>query len=81
MLQKQAMLIRQLEDELRISHMRNPDVDVQQQIDALCTEKEHMGKEIYLLRETIRVSFITYRSGELKILHNYFSNDQRMSLV
>ncbi len=35
--------------------MRNPEADVQQHIDALYSEKEHMSKEIYLLRETIKV--------------------------
>jgi hypothetical protein len=55
LLQKQAALIRQLEEELRITHMRNPEADVQQHIDALYSEKEHMSKEIYLLRETIKV--------------------------
>lgn len=54
-LQKQGALIRQLEEELRLAHMRNPDVEVQQHIDALYTEKEHTSKEIYLLRETIKV--------------------------
>lgn len=34
--------------------MRNPDQEIQQHIDALYSEKEHMSKEIYLLRETIK---------------------------
>ncbi|XP_017493422.1 PREDICTED: ERC protein 2-like, partial [Rhagoletis zephyria] len=50
--QKQSALIRQLEEELRITNMRNPDQDVQQHLDSLYSEKEHMSKEIYLLRET-----------------------------
>ncbi|XP_023240545.1 ELKS/Rab6-interacting/CAST family member 1-like [Centruroides sculpturatus] len=37
-----------------MAHMRNPDVDVQQHLEALYTEKEHMTKEIFLLRETIK---------------------------
>ena len=52
--QKQSALIRQLEEELRLAHMRNPDQEIQQHIDALYSEKEHMSKEIYLLRETIK---------------------------
>ncbi|XP_023240544.1 uncharacterized protein LOC111639000 [Centruroides sculpturatus] len=56
--QKQAALIQQLEEELRMAHMRNPDVDVQQHLEALYTEKEHMTKEIFLLRETIKVTII-----------------------
>ena len=51
-------MIRQLEEELRIANMRNPDHDVQQHLDALYMEKEHMSKEIYLLRETNKVCLI-----------------------
>lgn len=50
--------MRQLEEELRLAHMRNPDQEIQQHIDALYSEKEHMSKEIYLLRETIKVSCV-----------------------
>ncbi|KAH9382136.1 hypothetical protein HPB48_008636 [Haemaphysalis longicornis] len=53
-LQKQASLIRQLEEELRMAHMRNPDAELRQHLDALYAEKEHMAKEIFLLRETIK---------------------------
>ncbi|KAM7309344.1 hypothetical protein ISCGN_012975 [Ixodes scapularis] len=52
--QKQASLIRQLEEELRMAHMRNPDAELRQHLDALYAEKEHMAKEIFLLRETIK---------------------------
>ena len=56
--QKQALLIRQLEDELRLAHetrvTRTTDADVQQHIDALCLEKENLFKENCLLRDTIR---------------------------
>lgn len=55
--QKQALLIRQLEDELRLAHetrIRTNDADIQQHIDALCLEKENLFKENCLLRDTIR---------------------------
>lgn len=55
--QKQALLIRQLEDELRLAHdtrIRTTDPDIQQHIDALCLEKENLFKENCLLRDTIR---------------------------
>lgn len=52
--QKQSALVRQLEEELRLAHMRNPDQEVQQHLEALYAEKDHLGKEIYLLRETIK---------------------------
>lgn len=58
-------MIRQLEEELRIANMRNPDHDVQQHLDAIYMEKEHMSKEIYLLRETNKVILILI----------FFSND------
>lgn len=35
---------------------RNPDVELQSHLDALYAEKDHMTKEIILLRETIKVS-------------------------
>lgn len=58
MKQKQALLIRQLEDELRLayetSRIRTTDPDIQQHIDALCGEKENLFKENCLLRDTIR---------------------------
>lgn len=34
--------------------MRNPDQEIQQHLEALYAEKDHLGKEIYLLRETIK---------------------------
>ncbi|GIY09063.1 hypothetical protein CEXT_106101 [Caerostris extrusa] len=48
--QKQAALIQQLEEELRLSHLRNPEADIQH-LEALYAEKEHKTREIYLLRE------------------------------
>jgi hypothetical protein len=54
-LQKQAMLVRQLEEELRM-RMRNPSVELQQQMEMLFTENEHLTREIAILRETIKVS-------------------------
>lgn len=49
--------MQQLEEELRLSHLRNPEADIQH-LEALYAEKEHMTKEIYLLRETIKVTFL-----------------------
>lgn len=53
--QKQAMLVRQLEEELRM-RMRNPSVEMQQQMEMLFAENEHLTREIAILRETIKVS-------------------------
>lgn len=58
-LQKQNALMQQLEEELRLSHLRNPEADIQH-LEALYAEKEHMTKEIYLLRETIKVIFLIH---------------------
>ncbi len=69
--QKQTALIRQLEEELRLTHMRNPDQEVQQHMEALYNEKEHMSKEIYLLRETIKVnSIFTISSNIVFVFEN-----------
>jgi cell division protein FtsB len=53
-LQKQAMLVRQLEEELRL-RMRAPNIEMQQQIEALYAENEHLTREIAILRDTIKV--------------------------
>lgn len=53
--QKQAMLVRQLEEELRM-RMRQPSIEVQQQIETLYAENEHLTREIAILRDTIKVS-------------------------
>jgi hypothetical protein len=52
--QKQAMLVRQLEEELRM-RMRQPSIEVQQQIETLYAENEHLTREIAILRDTIKV--------------------------
>lgn len=53
--QKQAMLVRQLEEELRM-RMRQPSLELQQQIETLYAENEHLTREIAILRDTIKVS-------------------------
>ena len=52
--QKQAMLVRQLEEELRM-RMRQPSIEVQQQIETMYAENEHLTREIAILRDTIKV--------------------------
>lgn len=51
--QKQAMLVRQLEEELRL-RMRQPAPELQQQLEALFAENEHLQREIAILRDTIK---------------------------
>lgn len=53
-LQKQAMLVRQLEEELRL-RLRQPAPELQQQLEALYAENEHLQREIAILRDTIKV--------------------------
>lgn len=65
--QKQSSLIRQLEEELRMAHMRNPDAELRQHLDAIYSEKEHMAKEIFLLRETIKVSLLPHAASRTKL--------------
>ncbi|KXJ79029.1 hypothetical protein RP20_CCG002693 [Aedes albopictus] len=52
--QKQAMLVRQLEEELRL-RMRAPNIEMQQQMEALYAENEHLQREISILRDTIKL--------------------------
>ncbi|KAI5644674.1 RIM-binding protein of the cytomatrix active zone domain-containing protein [Phthorimaea operculella] len=51
--QKQAMLVRQLEEELRL-RMRQPAPELQGQLEALFAENEHLQREIAILRDTIK---------------------------
>lgn len=51
--QKQAMLVRQLEEELRM-RMRQPNIEMQQQMEAIYAENEHLQREIAILRDTIK---------------------------
>lgn len=48
------MLVRQLEEELRL-RMRQPAPELQQQLEALFAENEHLQREIAILRDTIKV--------------------------
>lgn len=50
------MLVRQLEEELRL-RMRQPAPELQQQLEALYAENEHLQREIAILRDTIKVTF------------------------
>lgn len=54
--QKQAMLVRQLEEELRM-RVRQPNIELQGQMEALYGENEHLTREIAILRDTIKVSY------------------------
>lgn len=54
--QKQAMLVRQLEEELRHQKTRGLSVEVQSQLENLSTENDHLTREVAILRETIKVS-------------------------
>lgn len=54
--QKQAILVRQLEEELRM-RMRQPNIEMQQQMEAIYSENEHLTREIAILRDTIKVRF------------------------
>lgn len=53
--QKQSMLVRQLEEELRM-RMRGPNMELQQQVELLLNENDHLTREVAILRETIKVN-------------------------
>ncbi|KAG8317699.1 ethionine resistance protein [Homalodisca vitripennis] len=59
---KQAMLVRQLEEELRL-RMRGPSLEMQQQMEVLFAENEHLTREIAILRETIKRSLSVILAG------------------
>ena len=48
------MMVRQLEEELRL-RMRGPSIEIQQQMEVLYNENEHLTREIAILRDTIKV--------------------------
>lgn len=56
-LQKQAMLVRQLEEELRIRSMQNhhPSHEVRHQVETMYAENDHLSREVAILRETVKV--------------------------
>ena len=55
--QKQAGLIRQLEEELRTRGGKNPAVvELQQQLDQFYVENDHLTRENTILKETVKVS-------------------------
>lgn len=70
------MLVRQLEEELRM-RMRGPSIEVQQQMEVIYQENEHLSREIAILRDTIKVTYqhpsvpgtVSPSSGTLQSLH------------
>lgn len=65
------MLVRQLEEELRL-RMRAPNIEMQQQMEALYAENEHLQREISILRDTIKVG---------KLLSKLMKNPSRLQCV
>lgn len=51
------MLVRQLEEELRIRTMQNhhPSHEVRQQVETMYAENDHLSREVAILRETVKV--------------------------
>lgn len=54
-------MVRQLEEELRM-RMRGPSVEMQQQMEVLYNENEHLTREIAILRDTIKVRSLLFVS-------------------
>lgn len=78
--QKQAMLVRQLEEELRM-RMRQPSLEVQQQIETLYAENEHLTREIAILRDTIKVCVSIFIANTLHYSHFSCSINRSSSFV
>ena len=68
--QKQAMLVRQLEEELRIRSMQNPSLEMRQQVEAIYAENEHLTREVAILRETVKVNSSKFDAGCPKMNEN-----------
>ena len=49
------MLVRQLEEELRIRTLQNPSHEVRQQVEVMYSENDHLSREVAILRETVKV--------------------------
>lgn len=62
------MLVRQLEEELRM-RMRQPNIEMQQQMEAIFSENEHLTREIAILRDTIKVMLIELNIMIDSIIH------------
>lgn len=60
------MMVRQLEEELRM-RMRGPSVEIQQQMEVLYTENEHLTREIAILRNTIKVSRLRFNYSKTHV--------------
>ena len=54
------MLVRQLEEELRIRSMQNPSLEMRQHVEAIYAENEHLTREVAILRETVKVNFVDF---------------------
>ena len=54
------MLVRQLEEELRIRSLQNPGHEVRQQLETLYAENDHLSREVAILRETVKVRCVVY---------------------
>ena len=71
--QKQALLVRQLEEELRMrGRMGGASLEMQRQLESLINENEHLVREIRILRETIKVG-INLLSNHHKCIHIHCS--------
>lgn len=66
-------MVRQLEEELRM-RMRGPSVEMQQQMEVLYNENEHLTREIAILRDTIKVSGLsTLKKKKTKQERGFFN--------
>ena len=52
------MLVRQLEEELRMRSLQNPSHEVRHQVEAMYAENDHLSREVSILRETVKVIFL-----------------------
>ena len=70
--QKQAMLVRQLEEEVvkTRQHAKETNPEIKAHIESLQLENDHLTREVAILKETIKVSWLVYNTVTTKALEN-----------
>lgn len=74
------MLVRQLEEELRM-RMRQPNIEMQQQMEAIFAENEHLTREIAILRDTIKVCWPNCHVGGATSTKRMFILSRTLRLI
>ena len=79
--QKQAMLVRQLEDEVvkAKTHASQTNPEVKAHLEALQVENDHLSREIAILRETVKVKLFHSNPKCVQFKRTITSGTQQLS--